>query len=37
VVQSVVLIVAFTYVIVNFVVDALYTLLDPRVRDLRAH
>ncbi len=37
VVQSVVLIVAFTYVIVNFVVDALYTFLDPRVRDLRAH
>jgi peptide/nickel transport system permease protein len=37
VVQSVVLIVAFTYVIVNFVVDALYTLLDPRVRALRAH
>jgi peptide/nickel transport system permease protein len=37
VVQSVVLIVAFTYVIVNFVVDALYSLLDPRVRQLRAH
>ena len=36
VVQSVVLIVAFTYVIVNFVVDALYTLLDPRVRAARA-
>jgi len=37
VVQAVVLIVAFTYVIVNFVVDALYSLLDPRVRQLRAH
>jgi peptide/nickel transport system permease protein len=37
VVQSVVLIVAFTYVIVNFVVDALYSILDPRVRQLRAH
>jgi peptide/nickel transport system permease protein len=37
VVQSVVLIIAFTYVIVNFVVDALYTLLDPRVRSLRAY
>lgn len=37
VVQAVVLIVAFTYVIVNFIVDALYTFLDPRVRDLRAH
>ena len=37
VVQAVVLIVAFAYVIVNFVVDALYTLLDPRVRALRAH
>jgi peptide/nickel transport system permease protein len=37
VVQSVVLIVAFTYVIVNFVVDALYTFLDPRVRDARAY
>jgi peptide/nickel transport system permease protein len=37
VVQSVVLIVAFTYVIVNFVVDALYTLLDPRVRALRGY
>jgi peptide/nickel transport system permease protein len=37
VVQSVVLIVAFTYVIVNFVVDAMYTFLDPRVRDARAY
>jgi len=37
VVQAVVLIVAFTYVIVNFMVDALYTLLDPRVRDARTH
>jgi peptide/nickel transport system permease protein len=36
VVQAVVLIVAFTYVIVNFVVDALYTFLDPRVRAARA-
>jgi len=33
VVQSVVLIVATTYVIVNFMVDALYNFLDPRVRD----
>jgi peptide/nickel transport system permease protein len=37
VVQSVVLIVAFTYVIVNFFVDGLYTMLDPRVRDARSH
>jgi peptide/nickel transport system permease protein len=37
VVQSVVLIIAFTYVIVNFLVDAFYTVLDPRVRGLRAH
>ena len=36
VVQSVVLIIATTYVIVNFIVDALYTFLDPRVRDARA-
>jgi len=36
VVQSVVLIVAFTYVVVNFVIDALYTFLDPRVRAARA-
>jgi peptide/nickel transport system permease protein len=36
VVQSVVLIVAFTYVVVNFVIDALYSFLDPRVRAARA-
>jgi peptide/nickel transport system permease protein len=36
VVQSVVLIIATTYVIVNFLVDALYTFLDPRVRDVRS-
>lgn len=36
VVQSVVLIVATTYVIVNFMVDALYNFLDPRVRDAAA-
>lgn len=36
VVQSIVLIIATTYVIVNFVVDALYTFLDPRVRDVRS-
>jgi peptide/nickel transport system permease protein len=36
VVQSVVLIIATTYVIVNFIVDALYTFLDPRVRDVRS-
>jgi peptide/nickel transport system permease protein len=36
VVQSIVLIIATTYVIVNFVIDALYTFLDPRVRDVRS-
>jgi peptide/nickel transport system permease protein len=36
VVQSVVLIVAFTYVVVNFIIDALYSFLDPRVRAARA-
>ena len=36
VVQAVVLIIATTYVIVNFVIDALYTVLDPRVRSVRS-
>jgi peptide/nickel transport system permease protein len=36
VVQSVVLIIASAYVIVNFVIDALYTFLDPRVRSVRS-
>lgn len=36
VVQAVVLIIATTYVIVNFVIDALYSLLDPRVRSARS-
>jgi len=34
--QAVVLIVAVAYVIVNFLVDVLYTYLDPRVRGARA-
>jgi peptide/nickel transport system permease protein len=36
VVQSTVLIIATAYVIVNFVIDALYTFLDPRVRSVRS-
>ncbi len=32
VVQAIVLVIAVTYVVVNFMVDALYTYLDPRVR-----
>jgi peptide/nickel transport system permease protein len=36
VVQAVVLIVATTYVLVNFAIDALYMFLDPRVRDVRS-
>jgi peptide/nickel transport system permease protein len=36
VVQAIVLIIATTYVIVNFVIDALYTFLDPRVRSVRS-
>jgi peptide/nickel transport system permease protein len=35
VVQSVVLLIATAYVLVNFLVDALYVLLDPRVRSVR--
>ena len=36
VVQAIVLVVAATYVLVNFAVDALYGFLDPRVRSVRA-
>jgi peptide/nickel transport system permease protein len=35
-VQGVVLLIAFSYVMVNFVVDILYTFLDPRIRHARA-
>ena len=35
VVQSVVLLIATTYVVVNFLVDAFYVVLDPRVRSVR--
>jgi peptide/nickel transport system permease protein len=35
VVQAIVLVIATTYVLVNFVVDALYGFLDPRVRSIR--
>jgi peptide/nickel transport system permease protein len=34
--QSLVAIVAIIYVLVNFLVDILYTLLDPRIRHARA-
>jgi peptide/nickel transport system permease protein len=33
--QSLVAIVAITYVLINFVVDLLYTVLDPRIRSAR--
>jgi peptide/nickel transport system permease protein len=36
VVQSIVLIIASAYVIVNFVVDVLYAVIDPRVRSARS-
>jgi peptide/nickel transport system permease protein len=36
VVQAIVLIVATTYVLINFLVDALYGFLDPRVRSVRS-
>lgn len=36
VVQAIVLIVATTYVLINFVVDTLYGFLDPRVRSVRS-
>lgn len=36
VVQSIVLLIATAYVVVNFLVDALYVLLDPRVRSVRS-
>ena len=36
VVQAVVLLIATAYVLVNFIVDALYAYLDPRVRSVRA-
>lgn len=37
VVQAIVLIITTTYVVVNFLVDALYAVIDPRVRGARAH
>jgi peptide/nickel transport system permease protein len=36
VVQGVVLVVAVGFVLVNFLVDLLYAVLDPRVRHVRA-
>jgi peptide/nickel transport system permease protein len=36
VVQSIVLLVATGYVVVNFLLDALYTSIDPRVRSATA-
>jgi peptide/nickel transport system permease protein len=36
VVQAIVLLIATSYVIVNFMVDALYVVLDPRVRSVRS-
>jgi peptide/nickel transport system permease protein len=36
VVQTIVLIIATAYVIVNFIVDALYAVIDPRVRSARS-
>jgi len=36
VVQAIVLIIATTYVLMNFLVDTLYAVLDPRVRGARA-
>jgi peptide/nickel transport system permease protein len=32
VIQGIVLLFSFTYVVVNLVVDLSYTLLDPRIR-----
>ena len=34
--QSLVAVIAIGYVLVNFAVDVLYTVLDPRIRDARA-
>ena len=34
--QSYVAIVAILYVIINFVIDILYSVLDPRIRNARA-
>ena len=34
--QSIVAIIAIGYVLVNFAIDILYTILDPRIRDARA-
>jgi len=36
VVQGIVLVVAVGFVLVNFLVDLLYAVLDPRVRNVRA-
>ena len=35
-VQSLVAIIAIAYVLINFFVDILYTVLDPRIRHARA-
>jgi peptide/nickel transport system permease protein len=34
--QSYIFVIAFIFVIINFTVDALYILLDPRIRRARA-
>ena len=36
VVQGTVVIIAVTFVVANFLVDALYAVLDPRIRHVRA-
>jgi peptide/nickel transport system permease protein len=36
VIQGCVLVIAIAYVLINFAVDLLYTVLDPRVRHARA-
>ena len=35
-IQSIVAVIAIGYVLVNVLVDILYTILDPRIRDARA-
>ena len=37
IVQGVVTFIAFAYVLINFTVDLLYLLLDPRIRTKRSH
>jgi len=37
IVQGCVIVIAISYVFVNFIVDILYALLDPRIRQENAH